>query len=183
MTYTAYQTYMEQILKKTYTAAPYDNEEYYNYTKLNISRSTRWDKTAGITAEHKAIIQAIDTPIQFICITEPWCGDAAHIVPIIAKIAELSDKITLDIQLRDSEPFLIEQYLTNSGKSIPKLIIRDEHGADIATWGPRPQGAATLFASLKAADAPFETIKVELQKWYNEDQAKAIQEEIVALLK
>lgn len=183
MNYTAYQEYQDQILNRIHTATPYDNEEYYHYAKLNITRSTRWDKTAVITSENQAILDQLTKPLQFILITEPWCGDAAHIVPVIAKIAEASPLIALDIQLRDSEPFLIDQYLTNGGKSIPILVIRDEHGTDLAVWGPRPEGAATLFASLKQQNAIFDDIKTALQKWYNNDATLSVQNEIVALIK
>lgn len=182
MNYTAYQEYQETILNRTYTDSTYDNEEYYHYAKLNITRSTRWDKTAVITAENQAILDQLTKPLHFILITEPWCGDAAHIVPVIAKIAAASPHISLDVQLRDSEPFLIDQYLTNGGKSIPILVIRDENGADLAVWGPRPEGAAKLFADMKAQEAIFDDIKTALQKWYNNDATLSIQNEIVALI-
>jgi len=183
MNYTAYQEYQETILNRTYTDAIYDNEEYYHYAKLNITRSTRWDKTAEITSENQTILGQLSKPLHFILITEPWCGDAAHIVPVIGKIAAGSPLISLDIQLRDSEPFLIDQYLTNGGKSIPILIVRDEAGKDLAVWGPRPKGAATLFADLKAKNANFDDIKTALQKWYNNDATLSVQNEIVALIK
>lgn len=90
--------------------------------------------------------------------------------------------ITYDLQLRDSEPFLIEDYLTNGGKAIPKLISRDENGNDLFVWGPRPAGAQELMNRLKEENAEFETIKIELQNWYNHDKGKQIQSELKELL-
>ena len=98
-------------------------------------------------------------------------------------IAALNPLISVDIELRDSEPHRINDYLTNGGKSIPKLIIQDELGKDLATWGPRPAACQVFYDTLKEKDADFETIKIELQKWYNHDEGKEIMKEIGALLK
>jgi hypothetical protein len=84
--------------------------------------------------------------------------------------------------LRDEEPFLIDQYLTNGGKSIPILVIRNEHGEDIAVWGPRPTKAQELFLKLKEEGKEFADIKEEIQKWYNEDKGTEIQAELKSLL-
>jgi hypothetical protein len=90
--------------------------------------------------------------------------------------------ITIDYELRDSEPFRITGYLTNGGKAIPKLIIRDAEGNDLAVWGPRPERCQALFYGLKAANADAETQKIALQNWYNENDGKDIQAELTALL-
>src|SRR5690606_37230624 len=100
-------------------------------------------------------------------ITEPWCGDAAHSVPFIQLAAQLNPLITVEYELRDSEPFRINDYLTGGSKSIPKLIIRDDQGNDLATWGPRPVECQKLFDQLKIDQADFETQKTSLQHWYN----------------
>ena len=116
-------------------------------------------------------------------ITEPWCGDAAHISAFINAMAEASENIEIDIQLRDSEPYLIEDYLTNGGKAIPKLVVQDTHGNDLFTWGPRPKECQNLMLSLKETDLSAQEKKAELQKWYNKDKGVSIQQEITALLK
>src|SRR5690606_40974976 len=128
----------------------------------------------------KQKLQAIQAPQHWIVITEPWCGDASHIVPFIEMMARENDNIKVTYELRDSEPVRIDSYLTNGGKAIPILIIQQD-GVDKGVWGPRPAGASELFASLKNSNADFETIKVELQKWYNQDKGVMIQKEIAAL--
>lgn len=101
---------------------------------------------------------------------------------MLAKMAAKNPNITLDIQLRDSAPFLIESYLTNGGKSIPILVIRNQEGQDMAVWGPRPAACQQLFLHLKGAGKEFSEIKEEIQKWYNTDKGAEIQQEIQALL-
>ncbi|WP_039054608.1 thioredoxin family protein, partial [Sphingobacterium sp. T2] len=120
---------------------------------------------------------------QWILITEPWCGDAAHSVPQIYNMVKDNANIALDIQLRDEEPFLINSYLTNGGKSIPKLVIRNSKGEDLAVWGPRPDKLQHMFLELKEKNASMDEIKEVIQKWYNEDKGQEIQRELVQLLR
>ncbi|MGN7818980.1 thioredoxin family protein [Chitinophaga sp. 22536] len=182
MNFTDYLQLFENILQDAEPKAPYSNPDYFNYTKLNWSRQQRWLKTSVINEDITAAVKNITAPQQWVIITEPWCGDAAHIVPFLHKIAALNPLITIDIQLRDTPPFLIEQYLTNGTRSIPKLIIRDQDGNDMAVWGPRPAECQVLYNRLKAEKADFERTKIELQQWYNEDKGKSLQAELLEVL-
>ncbi len=183
MNFQSYLQYFESILDNPNPSAPYDNPDYFNYTKLNWSRMSRWLKHGVLSPEIKKVISDIQAPQEWIIITEPWCGDAAHIVPFLHMITQLNPLIKVDYELRDSEPFRINTYLTNGGKSIPKLIVRDETGKDLATWGPRPAACQAVYDKLKEEKADFETLKIELQKWYNKDEGRGTLTELSALLK
>lgn len=183
MNFETYHQLFDTILNDPQPSAPYDNPDYFNYTKLNASRSRRWLKTGVLSDELKTILHAISRPQHWIIITEPWCGDASHCVPFLHKMTQENPLIRVDYELRDQEPFRINEYLTNGGKSIPKLIIRDEAGNDLATWGPRPEGCQELYDRLKQENADLETLKIGLQQWYNENEGRELQEEIAALLK
>jgi len=172
----------EEILNADQPSAPYDDEEYYQYTKMNWARTNRWLKKGQVDPAVRKVIESIDKAQHWMLITEPWCGDAAQCLPFIHFLSALNPKIKLEIVLRDQPPFLIEQYLTNGTKSIPKLIIRDGNGNDLAVWGPRPKPAHELFESMKAEERDFEEIKEELQKWYNKDAGLSVQQEIADLL-
>lgn len=182
MNWNKYLEEFESILNSEYPPAPYDNADYLNYTKLNYARLNRWLKTAVLADNTEENITKIKQPQKWILITEPWCGDAAHLAPIIYLMSVLNSKIELEIQLRDTGSE-INKYLTNSGKSIPILVVRDENGNDLFRWGPRPANAQELFAELKEDNASFEEIKEALQHFYNKDKAESIQKEIIALLK
>jgi hypothetical protein len=182
MNYQEYTHLYEEILTGKITHAPYNDPHFVEYVKLNQSRSHRWDKTGLLTEECKSTIQSIDTPMHWILITEPWCGDAAHSVPFIAKMAAENPLIHLEIQLRDSEESEISSYLTHGGKSIPILVVRNSMGEDLFVWGPRPQECQELHHTLRAQDVTFEELKTALQQWYNTDKGARIQTEIAAAL-
>lgn len=182
MKFEEYLAYFEEILANPSQFETYQDQEMLNYTKLNWSRMSRWLKKFEPNVETISFINSIQEKQHWILITEPWCGDAAHSVPMIYQLVKNNPLIDLDIQLRDAEPILIDKYLTNGGKSIPKLVIRDVENRDIAVWGPRPQGCTDLFLQMKSAGAEFAEIKEEIQKWYNQDKGEAIQLELVQAL-
>jgi hypothetical protein len=172
MTFQEYLAYFNRQLENP--TPPYDQAEYAEYTRLNWARTQRWVKNLEVSPDFK---NRVTSAQEWIVITEPWCGDAAHSVPVIQKIAELNPLVTVRYELRDAAPHRIEQYLTNGGKSIPKLIVRNAEGLDLFTWGPRPQSCQEVFLSMDK-----EVAKVELQKWYNADKGLSTQAEILSLL-
>ena len=64
-------------------------------------------------------------------ISEGWCGDAAQILPVINKMALVSNKIEFRIVLRDENPALMDAFLTNGGKAIPKVIMIDNESGEV----------------------------------------------------
>jgi len=182
MNYAEYQKLFDSILENPERSAPYNDEMYFNYTKLNRTRSKRWDKQELTNQKILSKLKQVTQRQHWIIITEPWCGDAAHIVPFLVKMTDENDLITYDIQLRDTEPFLIQKYLTNGTKSIPKLIVKDENGNDVLVWGPRPKGAQEVVNEMKAQNSDFEQTKIALQNWYNDNKGEEICNELAELL-
>lgn len=185
MNWTSYLQLFDAILAKEHTTAPYDNEFYLNYTTLNNSRQNRWLKHGTILPELKAEIERISEPQQWILITEPWCGDAAHSSPFLFMLSELNENIEFTVNLRDGEDSLIDHYLTNgTSKSIPILVVRDKDGKDLFVWGPRPKEAQAILTRQKGdTTTSDEDKKKEFQAWYNQNKGVDIQNELLELLK
>ncbi len=183
MNFQEYKEQFEHILDSSNPIAPYNDPDFLNYTKLNWSRLNRWLKTVQLSEEQIKTIQTISQKQNWIVITEPWCGDAAHVVPFIHLLASQNKLISIDYVLRDGGNDLIDKYLTNGGKSIPKLIIRDEDNHDICTWGPRPEELTQLVDQLKAKNTELAELKIELQNWYNANKGEEILKELIDLVR
>lgn len=155
-------------------------------TKINAQRVKRLDKTCEINRELVNTIQAFKTPCTWLVLVESWCGDGAQCLPVIAKIASLSTKIELKILLRDENPELMNCYLTNGTRSIPKLIcIDNQTQLEMGTWGPRPAAIQQIASNFKtnhptAAHSEFVN---HLHLSYARDKTNAIQNEFKTLLK
>ena len=184
MNFTSYLNYFQTIVENKDGNLPelYQNPEYFEYTKLNWSRLNRWLKTGKLSDQTIQKLKEINSVQNWIVITEPWCGDASHIVPFIELMSRENDLISVSYELRDSEPFRIDNYLTNGSKSIPILVIQDENGNDLGVFGPRPEECQEFFMSEKEKGADFEGLKIALQKWYNTDKGVQIQKEIISLI-
>ena len=184
----SYQEYRELVAKYAVegkTSGTTQTPDYINYTKLNESRMHRLDKTLQLVDEVKLYLENLNKQYLWLVLAETWCGDAAQVLPVINKMAQASDKIELRVLLRDDNEAVMNLFLTNGTKSIPKLIILDkDSGEVIADFGPRPVGAKQLIIDYKATHGVVdETAKIELQKWYLADKGVAIQQEILALIK
>ncbi len=138
----------------------------------------RWLKKGQIHHEMKDRLEQVNEKLNWILITEPWCGDAAQASPFIYLMSKLNSRSTLEIQLRDSNSE-IEKYPTNGNLSIPKLIIRNEENKDIFTWGARPKKLEDHRKSLIESGIDPRELKIKEQQWYNEDKGESIVNEIV----
>ena len=156
-------------------------ENYSAYLPLNRSRFNRIYKQFTPSAEFIDRAHQINQKTRWTIITEPWCGDAAQNVPILLKLIEVINGAEMQLELRDQIE-LIDQYLTNGGRSIPKVIVSDENGQDLFTWGPRPAAAQTLYKSLKAEETELTELHKSLHSWYADNAGTALQEEIYKLI-
>jgi hypothetical protein len=182
--YQEYRDFVTDLAKEDKTTGHEQREDLIHYTQLNEARLHRLDKTIQVVDEVKTVLQNLSKEYTWLVISESWCGDAAQILPVINKMAEVSENIDLRIVLRDDNEDLMNLFLTNGTKSIPKLIIIDKATNEVINdFGPRPKGAKQLILDYKAAHGIVnETAKIELQKWYLQDKGVSTQKEIIELL-
>lgn len=182
--YTEYRNQIAHLLLDGLSTGDTQSEELTNYSSLNEVRMNRLDKTIKLTPEVTERLNTIQRNYVFLVLSEGWCGDAAQILPVMDKMANASDKLELRIVLRDNNSELMDGFLTNGGRAIPKLIlVAAEDNTVLGHWGPRPAGATKLVKDAKAkyGVVPPET-KTELQKWYLKDKGISTMEEITDLL-
>ncbi|MDB9782863.1 thioredoxin family protein [Winogradskyella sp.] len=184
ISYSDYRALVTDLVDNESTTGNDKSEAMANYTMLNNKRMKRWDKTVKVSDELKAKIENYNKKITWLVITESWCGDAAHIMPVINKLAELSDYIDYKIVLRDENEALMNQFLTNGGKSIPKLIMIDHTTNSVVnTFGPRPAAATKMVSDYKLEHGNITPeFKEDLQHWYNKDKGQSTLNDLVHLL-
>jgi thiol-disulfide isomerase/thioredoxin len=184
MSYAAYRDLVKELVINKGTTGANKTEDLVDFTKLNDRRMSRWDKTLKITKEAKKSIEAFETKLTWLVITESWCGDAAHIVPVFNKIAELNPNIDFRVVLRDENDALMNAFLTYGNKAIPKLIIIDTNTKEVlTTYGPRPSEATSYVNRFKSKHGALTPdFKADLQHWYNDDKGQNIVQDITELL-
>ncbi|MDZ7807431.1 MAG: thioredoxin family protein [Gracilimonas sp.] len=183
----SYQEFNEHI-KELYNQKRTTNEDnrqnMLDYTKMYMQRTNRWDKRGKLSDELRVRLKVVSRDMIWLVINEGWCGDGAQTLPFINKMAEESDHIDLKVILRDQNLEVMDQFLTNGARSVPKLIVIDKNTTEVlGTWGPRPIEANELYWKGKNdPDTPNNKAVEDLHLWYARDKGKAIQQEILKML-
>lgn len=184
ISYEDYRDIVHDLVQHDSTSGHDKTEALANYTMLNDRRMKRWDKTIKISEAIKERLSNFKGHVTWLVITESWCGDAAHVIPVLNKIAELSANIDLKLVFRDENEALMDQFLTNGGRAIAKLIMIDNTtGELINTFGPRPSEATKMVNDYKAKHGVLTAeFKEDLQGWYNKNKGQNIIDDVMELL-
>ncbi|MDA9349127.1 thioredoxin family protein [Polaribacter sp.] len=184
VSYPEYRTLVHDLLSVGKSTGPIQSEALTNYSLLNDRRMKRLDKTIKISDETKAVFKSITEKQTWLVLTEGWCGDAAQNLPVIQKLAAENENIALKIVLRDEYLELMDLFLTNGGRSIPKVIVLDAQNNVQHTWGPRPTLATEMMTDYKAKNGSIDAqFKQDLQVWYNKNKGQSVQEDFVNMQK
>lgn len=184
MSYQEYISLVDNLVLKNSTTGSEKTEDLVNYTNLNQRRMSRWHKKLVLSESEVNTVKAFNKQIIWLVITESWCGDAAHVMPVINKVSELNDNIHLRVVLRDENPELMDLFLTNESRSIPKLIMLDEETLNVInTFGPRPSAATKMVENYKETYGKLTPeFKENLQLWYNKDKGRTAVKDLINLL-
>lgn len=183
--YSEYRKLLSDLLRNEKSTGKEQSSELTLYSGLNETRMNRLEKTMKISEEIVHQLKSLKNEYIWLVISEGWCGDAAQLLPVFNSMAEASDgKIELKIVLRDENEELMNLFLTNKKRAIPKLIvINRETGSVLAHWGPRPKGASELIDDYKKKyGAIDEAAKTKLQMWYLHDKGESTQNEIIDMM-
>lgn len=182
--YTDYRNQIKALLNEGKSTGNEQSEALTHYSELNETRMNRLEKTIVIADENVQKLQRLQKEYIWLVISEGWCGDAAQLLPVIYKMEQFSEKIDLRIVFRDENDDLMNLFLTNGTKSIPKLIILDKNTLEVlGDFGPRPIGATQLILDYKKQYGLIdEKGKTDLQLWYLHDKGLSTQKEIIDLI-
>jgi hypothetical protein len=165
---------------------------YEEFRQAATKHEGLWDgvyKHQQVPADAEYRLKNLPGKRFVIVISEDWCGDAASLVPIIAKMAAAApEQVELRVILRDENLDIMDQHLSHGGRSIPVAIVYDEEWRKLGWWGPRPAPAQALFREkLRAFKAGELTDKREhvnkpVLRWYREDRGRHTIDEFLSVL-
>ena len=175
---------MKELSDEGKTTGTQQTESLIDYTKMNHRRMKRWEKTFQLSDKALKQLGKLDNKVEWLVLTESWCGDAAPSLPLMNKFAEGNSNLELGILLRDENLELMEYFRTDGNLSIPKLIAIDQdHGKVLGEWGPRPSEATAMAKEYKREHGSLTAeFKEDLQRWYNTDKGQNIEEDLLGVL-
>jgi thioredoxin-like negative regulator of GroEL len=182
--YQEYRNFIDTQLLEHKTTENEVETDLIHYTRLNVQRMQRLDKTAQINDEIIERLAHIKQSYFFLIISEGWCGDASQTTPVINKIAELSDgKISVRFILRDQNLDIMDEHLTNGSRSIPIVIVLDQDLKEVASWGSRPKELKILVSEwVKDIQMTKEDRTEKVHAWYAKDKTQATQKDFLEIL-
>ena len=184
-TYPEFIQFTEQLVGENRTTGANQSEEYLAYTRMCLQRMVRWNKTSKVSEELAQLVRRVNRPQVWLLITEAWCGDAAQSIPHLAKLAACNPLISLKIVLRDEHPKLMDAYLTNGNRSVPKLIaITADLQQELFTWGPKPKYLMDRLSAFKQnpKGRSYADFLKDAHLWYAKNKQKDLETEIYPLI-
>jgi len=184
MSYKQFRNELDTLAEAAKSGDLDQTDAYLEYRLLNQQRMKRLDKNFNLSESVQAKLKENERPVIWLVLIENWCGDGAQSMPVLNKMAEASPNISLKIVLRDQNLPLMDQFLTDGGRSIPKLIMLDENTSEVLdTWGPRPSIATAMVNEQKEKFGEITLeFRTELQKWYTKDKGLNIVSDILKML-
>ena len=181
-TYETYQAAWAEKLEQPLAGLDKVQRRYRYYARYNKERSGRVHQAYEVSAKLREAIEKIDAPQLWMVLTEDWCGDSAFGLPVVVEAARLNPLIDLRILLRDDNLDIMDQYLTGTARSIPKLVAFSEVGGERFRWGPRPEEAQRLRENLLAEGLAAGVVSKKLIEWYDEGGWKLVDDELIEVL-
>ena len=138
---------------------------------------------ARLPANAGAQARAVRGTWRLLALSEDWCGDAANILPVVARLAEAAPGMELRVLPRDENLDLMDAHLTNGkSRSIPVIIVLDADGRERGWWGPRPAALQkwVVEEGMKMDSGPGYR---EVRRFYARDKGRSIVEELLTLLR
>jgi len=174
----------ENLATKQATTGNEQSEKHIHFTNLNVHRLRRINKTLKLELDTLIAFQNFNRKIIWLVIVESWCGDVAQNLPYIHAMSELNKNIQLKLILKSDYPEIMRKFLTNGTESIPKLICMSEEDCEVlGTWGARPAETRKLVEEFRNNPHITKPEFLEyIQKWYNQDKGRSIQQEFRSLL-
>lgn len=182
LTYDEYRTLINNLLTRNKTTGENHSEAMIHYTLMNVHRMKRLDRQIKLLPELVGAVENIDRDMIWLVLTEAWCGDAAQIVPLFKKMADLNSRIDLRFILRDEHLEIMDNFLyRGKSRSIPVLIAMDAESLEmLGSWGPRPLEAQELFDDMRETPGlSYPEVAEALHKWYSDDKTESTQREWV----
>ena len=183
MSFSEYRSLIDGLAEQGDTTGTERTPSRVEFTRLNRQRMARLEKTITLGEEAANAATRNTRAMTWLIITESWCGDAAQNIPVIQKIAAASSNIETRYILRDENLELMDRFLENGSRSIPRLVALDRETMEVlGTWGSRPEALKSYFAELREQGLEKGGIGELLQRWYNSDKGRSLQSEYARLI-
>ncbi|MCF7958644.1 MAG: thioredoxin family protein [Phycisphaerae bacterium] len=164
--------YLQNVFSKALPYKPY-------LATGNSNDRERWGnihRSLTLTDGQEQLLTRFTREMNILVLSGIWCGDCVEQCPMLARIAESCQKITLRFLDRDQVPELRDNLTINQGHRVPVALFMAEDYALCSVYGDRTLTRYRIIAQKRLGAAcstglfPPETneLTATLQDWLNE---------------
>ena len=125
-------------------------QEYIEYIKVNKQPFIDIYNGVEVPAETQAFFDGLPEPLNLAVFTSDWCGDALSTTPTILRLADSTDKLTLQVFSRDDELELTNGFLPeHRAGTVPVFVTLDSDMGEISRF---VETARSLVPQIDAMD-------------------------------
>ena len=152
------------------------------YSRYNMERQERVENLWAASKSFARAVMSVPGPSDWLFITDDWCVDSAYSLPLVRWGSQQRDDITLRILLKDDHMDIMDRFLTNGKRSIPKFVGLDPEGRDLFNWGPQPTAIRDIRQRLMDDGAEGRIVSSTTVDWYAEDGWLEVERELTRVL-
>jgi len=149
------------------------------YVATDPKRAPDWraiHEQTTLNPSQRTLIEGFVRRLNVIVVSGTWCGDCVQQGPLLARIAEASDRIDLRWVDRDEQPELASRIRINGGDRVPVAVFMNEFFEPVSILGDRTLtryraiAARNLGPSCPLPGAPVADLELDdtLQDWLDE---------------
>lgn len=163
-----------------------NGQEYADWLKgedeaKNAEKMESLREAIEICPSNQSYLRDLRKSVKVIAFAEGWCGDVHRHVPVLIKMAQCSDQITVRFTSREASQEAFKRYLTNGGEAVPKFVFFNENFVECGNFGPMPLDYKKIIARGKAAEN-VKAARERVSKLYESDpNCEAEQAELLEL--
>ena len=125
-------------------------QEYIEYIKVNKQPFIDIYNGVEVPAETQAFFDGLAEPLNLAVFTSDWCGDALSTTPAILRLADSTNKLTLQVFSRDDELELTNGFLPeHRAGTVPVFVTLDAEMGEISRF---VETARSLVPQIDAMD-------------------------------
>ncbi|MHC4792706.1 MAG: thiol reductase thioredoxin [Planctomycetia bacterium] len=156
-----------------------DALDFEAYVATDPKRAADWlaiHERTMLTPSQRTLIEGFERRLNVVVVSGTWCGDCVQQGPLLARIAEASDRIDLRWVDRDEQPELASRLRINGGDRVPVAVFMNEFFEPVSILGDRTLtryraiAARNLGPSCPLPGAPVADSELDdtLQDWLDE---------------
>jgi len=130
----------------------------------------------------RGFLKGLPKAVHVAVFGEDWCPDVIRHAPVIQKMADQTEMVSVRYLFREDAPDAFVRFLTNGGEAIPKFIFLSDQWVETGNWGPMPYEAKKIIARGKACGDMKRAREITTEMYTQDPECQVVVQELMEQL-